>query len=113
MRKVPDALSDEPIPDRRNSRRQRIGLFVLIALLLALPVAEGSALCIGKWREVMGTNNEVRTPTLDKIGEHLGEAHESMGQWLGSHFQHIPWNPSYVLPIAAVVTLMGIAMLKR
>jgi len=86
---------------------------VVLGLLLAVPVEEGVSLCIGQWRQVMGTETEVRTPILDSVGDGLQAAHQSMSNWLSPQFQRVPWNPAYVLPIAAVVTVLGMIMLRR
>ncbi len=113
MRKVAVPLDREISPKRRRSKVLQLAVVVVLGLLLAIPGVEGAAVCIGKWREVLGTNTEVRTPILDSISAELQAAHDSMSNWIHPHFQRLPWNPSYVLPIAAVVTVLGMGMLKR
>jgi hypothetical protein len=113
MRKISDPTVHEISPERASSKAWRIASLVVLGLLLAMPLEEGASLCIGQWRQVMGTNTEIRTPILDSVTEWVQSAHQSTWNWLSPQFQRLPWNPSYVLPIAAVVTVLGMFMLRR
>jgi len=112
MHKFPIPIADDIIPERRRSKGLRTASIVLLGLVLAAPVEEGVSLCIGQWREVMGTNNEVRTPILDSVHDGLQDAHQSVWNCITPQFQRVPWSPRVVLTVAAVVVVLGIVMLK-
>jgi hypothetical protein len=113
MRKLQETVARKDRPEGLGAKVRRIAWLVLLGLLLAMPAAEGVSICIGQWRTVMGINTEVRTPILNRISDELEVAHESMRNWFKPHFQRLPWSPTYVLPIAAVVTVLGMMMLRR
>jgi len=113
MRKNPIYNAQNIRPERRGSKVIRFACLVAVGLLLAAPLAEGVSLCIGQWCEVMGKNTEVRTPVLDSVNDHIQATHESIGMWVSEQFQRVPWDPGFVLPIAVVVVVLGILMLKR
>jgi hypothetical protein len=113
MRKYSDSTDHDASPEDRRPKARLRNYLIVLGLLFAMPAVEGVSICIGQWREVMGINNKVHTPILDSVTTEVQETHQSFRNWLGSHFQRLPWSPTYVLPIAAVVTFLGVAMLRR
>ncbi|MFI5461006.1 MAG: hypothetical protein ACHRXM_36825 [Isosphaerales bacterium] len=112
MYKFPIAIAHDIRPERRSSKALRTATVVLLGLVLAAPVQEGVSLCIGQWREVMGTSTEVRTPILDSVHDRLQDAHQSVANSISNQFQTVPWAPSLVLTVAAVVVAVGVVILK-
>ena len=104
-------------PDIRPDRPRRkvlpiLSLFVAVPLLAPI-VIDAVALCYGQWREMLGTPIAVRTPTLDAIGEQVAEIREEVRYHVSSRFQRVPWDPRVVVPIALVVMLLAMMMLRR
>jgi len=112
MHKFPIPIAHDMSGHRPAPKLMRMTFIVLLGLALAPPVEEGGSLCVGQWCEVMGQNTEVRTPILDSAQEGLQFAHRALWSWMSPQFQRLPWNPSYVLPIAAVVMALGMMMLR-
>ncbi len=52
------------------------------------------------------------TPTLDAIGERVAAVREDLWYHVSSRFNRVPWNPRVVLPIAVVVMLLAMVMLR-
>jgi hypothetical protein len=103
-------------PDIRPDRRRRrllpiLSLFVTVPLLVPV-IMDAVALCYGQWREILGTPTDVRTPTLDAIGERIEEVREDLWYHVSCRFNRVPWNPRVVLPVAVVVMLMAMVMLR-
>jgi hypothetical protein len=103
-------------PDLRPDRHRRkwlpiASLFVAIPLLAPI-VMDTLALGYGQWREMLGTPITVRTPTLDAIAERVAEVREDARYHIGSHFNRVPWNPRVVLPVAVLVMIVAMMMLR-
>jgi len=113
MPKIPIYNAHDIRPNRRGSKIIRLAGLVAVGLALAVPLGEGISLCISQWCEVMGKNNQVRTPVLDSVNDRVQSTHETVGMWMSEQFQRVPWDPGLVLPIAGVVMVLGILMLKR
>jgi hypothetical protein len=113
MPKHPIPLAPDTRPDRPRRRRLLpiLALFVTVPLLAPV-IMDAVALCYGQWREVLGAPSDVRTPTLDVIGERIEEVREGLWYQASCHFNRVPWNPRVVLPIAVVVMVMAMVMLR-
>ena len=103
-------------PDLRPHRPRRkvlpiLSIFVAAPLLVPI-IMDAVALCYGQWCDVLGTPIAVRTPTLDAIGERLASVHEDLWYHISSRFQRVPWNPRVVLPIAVLVMILAMVMLR-
>jgi hypothetical protein len=103
-------------PDLRPDRHRRrllpiLSLFVTVPLLVPV-IMDAVALCYGQWRGILGTPTDVRTPTLDAIGERIEEVREDLWYHISSRFNRVPWNPRVVLSIAVVVMIMAMVMLR-
>jgi hypothetical protein len=112
MSKNPITLAPDIRPERPRRRLLPIlSLFVTVPLLAPV-IMEAVALCYGQWREITGTPTDVRTPTIDAIGERIEEVREELWYHVSSRFNRVPWNPRIVLSIAVVVMLMGMVLLR-
>ena len=112
MSKNPITLAPDIRPDKpRRKVLPILSLFVAIPLLTPI-VIDVVALFYGQWREVLGTPTTVHTPTLDAIGERVAEVREDFHYHISSRFQRVPWDPRVVVPIALVVMLLAMVMLR-
>ena len=112
MSKKTITLAPDLKPERRKSKLVPIASILLLAPLLAPLIMEAVALGHAQWCEVLGTSAVVRTPMLDSIGEQIQSTREELWYAISSRFQHVPWNPKIVLPIAAVIMALAMAMLR-
>jgi hypothetical protein len=112
MAKTFITLAPDLKPDRPRRKVLPILSLFIVASLLAPIIIEGAALCCGQWREMLGSPTEVRTPTLDAIGEQIGAIGEDLGYHLSSRFHRVPWNPRVVLAVALAVMFLAIVMLR-
>jgi hypothetical protein len=103
-------------PDLRSDRPRRKLLPILSAVvlgpLLAPIILDTVALCYGQWSAMLGRPAAVRTPTLDAIGERIGAVRDDVWYHVSSRFQRVPWNPRVVLPIAVMVMVVAMVMLR-
>jgi hypothetical protein len=104
---APDLKPDRP----RRKLLPILSLFVTFPLLAPI-LFDAVTLCYGGWRELLGTPTAVKTPTLDAIGERVGEVREDLWYRVSSRFQRVPWNPRVVLPVAVLVMLLAMVMLR-
>jgi hypothetical protein len=104
---APDIQADPP---RRNIW-PILAFVVTIALLIPI-LRDAVAVCYGQWREMLGTPTAVKTPTFDAIGEQVGEVREDVWYHITNRLNRVPWNPRIVLPVAALVMLLAILMIR-
>jgi hypothetical protein len=113
MIKNPITLAPDLESDRPRRKVLPILLLFVAASLLAPIFIDAVALCYAQWGEILGTPTQVRTPILDAIGERVATVREDLWYHVSSRFHRVPWNPRIVLPVAVVVTLLAITMLRR
>jgi hypothetical protein len=112
MSKQPITLAPDIRPDKpRRNVLPILSLFVAIPLLAPI-VIDVVAVFYGQWREVLGTPTTVRTPTLDAIGERVADVREDAWYHISSRFNRVPWNPRVVLPVAVLVIILAMVMLR-
>jgi hypothetical protein len=112
MSKQPITLAPDLRPDRPRRKLLPILLLSFAAVLLAPIFIDVAALFYGQWREVLGTPVAVHTPTLDAIGEQVAEIREDFRYHVLSRFHRVPWDPRVVLPVAVLVMLLAMVMLR-
>ena len=112
MRKHANGLDllDAPRPPRRLPRRV---VAVLLAASAAPFVYEGVMICVGNWRAALGASSPVDTPVLDATFGLLGRVRDELAGLVPVSFQHIPWQPSHVLLVAAVAMAASMRLLRR
>jgi hypothetical protein len=87
---------------------------ILAASVFLVPVAaEGAALCYAQWCEIMGKTTKVQTPIIDWIGSGLEKARDLLGEHVGPTFQSTVRDPSVALPVALVLIVVAMTMLRR
>jgi hypothetical protein len=112
MAKIPIPLAPDLKPDRRRATLLPIISIVVMAPLLAPLILEAAALCYCRWRAVMGTPVDVRTPVLDSIEERIESVRSDLWNALSARFQRVPWSPKVVLPIATLIMALAMVMLR-
>ena len=112
MSKNPIPLAPDVRPDRPRRKVLPILSIFVVAPLLAPIIMDTLALCYGQWCEVLGSRTNVRTPTLDAIGDRVDAVREDLWYHVSSRFQRVPWNPRVVLPIAVTVMVLAMMMLR-
>jgi hypothetical protein len=112
MQKLSNPLAHEISPTKRGSRVLRIASILVLGIGLAALIQETAAICHGQWCQLLGSDAEVRTPILDSVQEGVQTAHSSFWNAISPYFQSLPWSPSVVLPVAVVVVVVGMVMLK-
>ncbi len=113
MPKNPITLAPDIRPDRP---RRRLLPFLLLAAtvpFLAPVLMDAVSLCYGQWRGILGTPTDVRTPTLDAIGERIEEIRGDLWYHVSGRFNRVPWNPRVVLSVAVVVMVVAMVMLRQ
>jgi hypothetical protein len=113
MRKLAFQLGPDIQEEKRRSRLPLV--FVALLLLIGLgPLAlEGGAICLAKWKEVMGVSANVRTPVLDELQERLHDLSDTFWLQVTPWFRRLPWEPKMVLPAAAIVMAAAMLLLRR
>ena len=112
MVKNPITLAPDLRPDRRTSKVLPIAAIFVLAPLLAPMILEAASLCHAQWSAALGNPARVRTPILDSIEEEIESVRDDLWSAISARFQRVPWNPKIVLPIAAVIMAVGMAMLR-
>jgi hypothetical protein len=112
MRKLSIGL-DEIEPSRSSRRLPRCIVAIALSALSAPFIYEAVAICVGNWRAAMGASSDVRTPVLDASLGILDRIRDELAGLLLPTFQHIPWQPSHVLVVAAIAMTVSMLMLRR
>ncbi len=105
-------LATDIKPDPRRSKVLPIALILILAPLLAPLALETISICYGQWCEIMGKRVEVRTPTLDAIGDRVESLREDVRGRLSDCFERVPWNPMVALPVIVVVMVIALMILR-
>ena len=113
MSKQTITLAPDLRPDRPRRKLLPILLLSIAVVLLAPLLIDAVALCYGQWGEMLGTPTAVQTPTLDAIGEQVAEIREDVRYHFLSRFHRVPWDPRVVLPVAVLVMLLAMVMLRN
>jgi hypothetical protein len=113
MRKLAGQLGSEIQVEHHRSKWPSV-LMALILLLGLGPLAlEGIALCMSTWKEFLGIADNVKTPVLDGVRDSLNDMRDIFWSQITPWFRSMPWDPKMVLPVAAVVMVMAMLMLRR
>jgi hypothetical protein len=112
MPKNPITLAPDIRPDRPRRRLLPLLLLLGTATVLAPVLMDTVALCYGQWRSILGTPTDVRTPTLDAIGDRIEEVRADLWYHVSGRFNRVPWNPRVVFPIAVLVMVIAMVMLR-
>jgi hypothetical protein len=113
MSKQPIPVAREIRPAQPKSKLSRIAPILVASALLGPLAAEGASFCYAQWCEVLGVPAEAHTPILDLAGAGLSNAHDLLGESIASGLQNSIRDVSFVLPLAAVLIVVAMAMLRR
>lgn len=112
MRKESIGL-DQVEPTRPPRRLFQRVVMLALAVSSAPFVYEGVAICVGNWRAAMGESSNVHTPVLDASFGFLELIRDELAGLILPTFQHVPWQPSHVLVVAAIAMTASMLMLRR
>jgi hypothetical protein len=103
-------LDDTPKP-----RRTRIGaiLTILVGLLLAPLVHEGTKICVAQWKSMYGAVESPKTPVLDFLADTFKQGKQDLYETVTPTFRTLPWRPAVVIPFAIFWTGVAAMMLRR
>jgi hypothetical protein len=99
--------------EKPRSRWPSIIALLVLGMGLTPIALDAGAWCIGRWKELLGIHADVRTPTLDAIQDALRDTNDELARSVSSYFRYLPWDPSTVLVVAAIVMGASILMLRR
>jgi hypothetical protein len=74
---------------------------------------EGSLLCVAQWKALFGKVEDVQTPVLDYIRDHVVRLRDGFNHFEAAPVADIHWKPEVILPLAAVWTVIGVLILRR
>jgi hypothetical protein len=112
MYKFPIPIAHDIRPTKPRCSLLRASATVLLGISLSPLIGEASSLCVAQWSRVMGRNVEVRTPVLDSVQDGIESGHRSFSGSISAYFQHLPWSPSIVLGVGAILMMLAMMMLK-
>jgi hypothetical protein len=113
MRKLAWQLGDDIQQERPRSKLPLIALVALLVIGLGPLLLEGGAICLANWKEFMGISAEVRTPWLDFVQNGIENMKDTFWYQITPFFRHLPWDPTMVLPAAALVMAVAMLLLRR
>jgi hypothetical protein len=112
MRKLPAPVMDQTPPTWKKTRRKIVAL--LLGLLFAPLIYEGSKVCVMQWRAMsMMPPGHVKTPLLDRLGAEYEVAALSASSAVYAFFHRVPWRPIVVIPFACAWALCSGALLRK
>jgi hypothetical protein len=111
MRKLPPPHIDHELPTRNKTRRAIVA--VVLGLLLAPPIVEGSMVCAAQWRAMCGSVAVVKTPMLDHLAAMISSASFTVKTTAAKSFPSIPLRPAVVIPIACACGYCSCLLLRR
>jgi hypothetical protein len=112
MKKLTIPLAHDIGPKRRGSKLIRITLIVVLGVAIAALIHELGSFCHGQWCQVLGNDAEVHTPIFDSVLEGVHTAYHSLWGSISPYFERVPWSLNIVLPIAAIVTVVAMVMMR-
>ena len=101
-------------PTRSNSTLSWIISIILAAIFLVPLATEGTAICYAQWCELMGKSTAVQTPFIDSMGSGLENARDLLAERACQSCPcRVVRDPTVALPVAAVLLVLAMAMLRR
>jgi hypothetical protein len=100
-------------PTRSNSTLSWIISIILAAIFLVPLATEGMVICYAQWCELMGKSTAVQTPFIDSMGSGLEIARDLLAERVAPALQRVVRDPTVALPVATVLLVLAMAMLRR
>ncbi len=113
MRKLAGQLGSEMDVEHRRSRWPLAIMALILVVGLGPLVLEGTCLCVGMWKEVLGVAADVRTPVLDGVQDEMHELTDCFWGEVTPFFRSMPWDPKIVVPAASVIMVLAMLLLRR
>jgi hypothetical protein len=112
MAKYNAVLREQIQPVRRPSRAPRFIFFVLLVILS--PVAyECGLLCYARWKLILGSYFEPRTPVLDYLSEYWRVFNVGLDGYSRLAFNAGPWKPGIAVPGFIFCSVVGTLFLRK
>ena len=106
-------IAYEVRPPRSKSALRWTMSIIAAGVFLAPLAKEGAAICYAQWSEIMGKSTDVRTPIIDSVASGLQYARDLLADSLGSTFRRTIHDPTLALPVASVLVVLAMAVLRR
>jgi hypothetical protein len=111
MGKFHPVVLDDPPPPRRHVRRTVFT--VLLAMMIAPLIVEGSLLCAARWRSMRGTEViYVETPVMNALGTGYADLSSAIRRRTSRWFRDPAWRPGRTIGVA-VAWALGASILLR
>jgi hypothetical protein len=102
------------IPDaRRRPKPWRIGAILVLAVITVPLVVEGGALCYGQWCSITGSSVRVSTPVMDAFSNAFHETKGALEDLLAPSVSRAFTEPAVAIPVALVLIVCGMMLLRR
>jgi hypothetical protein len=113
VHKFPMQIAHDLRRDRPRAKLSRLVAIFGLGLALAPLAAEGVSISHAQWCQVLGRNNQARTPILDSVTETAITTHRTAWESINPQFQRLPWNPTIVVAVGVVLMFLGMLMLRH
>jgi hypothetical protein len=113
MAKSPISIAYDIPPARPRSSRWRIGTIFILAIVIVPLVVEGAALCYGQWCSITGSSTRVSTPVMDMVLNAFLETKYVLEDLLSPSFKRVFREPRVAIPVALVLIVCGMMLLRR
>jgi hypothetical protein len=113
MAKSPIPIAYEIPPARPKSSRSHIGVMLILAIIIVPIVVEGAALCYGQWCSITGRSTRVSTPIIDTVSSVFRDTKDTFEDLLSPSFTRVFREPGVAIPIALVLIVCGMMLLRR
>jgi hypothetical protein len=113
MAKSPIPIAYEIPPARPKSSRSHIGTILILAIIIVPIVVEGAALCYGQWRSITGRSTRVSTPIIDTVSSVFHDTRDAFEDLLSPSVTRVFREPGMAIPVALVLIVCGMMLLRR
>jgi hypothetical protein len=90
-----------------------MALAVAIGITIAPLIYESAAVCVARWKSVLGQVTTADTPVLNAIGAGIQTASRTVQGSTSSLFRTMPWKPSLVIPLTFAWAILAAVLLRR
>ena len=100
-------------PRSPKSSRWRIGAIFVLAVVIVPLVVEGAMLTYGQWCSIMGRTTRVSTPVMDMVSNAFYETKDVVEEHFSPSFARVFSEPGMAIPVALVLIVCGMVLLRR
>jgi hypothetical protein len=98
---------------RPKSSRWRIGAIFVLAVIIVPVVVESAALCYGQWCSITGRSTRVSTPIIDTVSSVFHDTRDAFEDLLSPSVTRVFREPGMAIPVALVLIVCGMMLLRR